>query len=154
MPLKSLEHLATKVIYETLPANWNTFDLARFSPAKQLWDYQQTALKLALSVLCKYYEDFADYEPGEDVTTNGTRKEKFTQWYEDGMSLTPKERASLNLSLRKAKLAMREMVGSFLPLDEEDPPAGESCVTGEVGGQRRLAASALAVGDGDGVCEH
>ena len=44
MPLKSLEHLAAKVTYETLPANWNTFDLVRFSPAKTLWDYQQQAL--------------------------------------------------------------------------------------------------------------
>ncbi len=121
MPLKSLEHLAAKIIYETLPANWNSFDLARFSPAKQLWDYQQTALKLALGVLCKYYEDFADYEPGEVATTNGTRKEKLTQWYEDGMLLAPKERASLNLSLRKAKLAMREMVTNFFPLDEDEP---------------------------------
>ena len=43
MPLKSLEHLAAKVIYETLPANWNTFDLMRFSPAKQLWDFSEAA---------------------------------------------------------------------------------------------------------------
>lgn len=121
MPLKSLEYLAAKVVYETLPANWNTFDLARFSPAKQLWDYQQTALKLALGVLCKYYEDFADYEAAEAAITNSTRKEKLKQWYEDGMMLAPKERASLNLSLKKAKLPLRELVSDFFPLDEDEP---------------------------------
>ena len=50
MPLKSLEHLASEVDFETLPANWNTFDLARFSPDKTLWDYQQQSLRLALAV--------------------------------------------------------------------------------------------------------
>ena len=49
MPLKSLEHLAARTVYEALPANWNTFDLERFSPGKRLWDYQTNALKLALA---------------------------------------------------------------------------------------------------------
>ena len=35
MPLKSLEKLAGKIVYEALPANWNTFDLVRFSTGKQ-----------------------------------------------------------------------------------------------------------------------
>jgi hypothetical protein len=121
MPLKSLEHLAAKQTYEALPANWNTFDLARFSPAKQLWDYQETALKLALCVLCKYYEDFADYQPGESAVTVSNRREMLARWYEDGMLLTPKERASLNLSLAKTKLSLRELVREFFPLDEDEP---------------------------------
>lgn len=121
MPLKSLEHLAAKVTYETLPANWNTFDLARFSPTKELWEYQQTALKLALNVLWKYYDDFADYETGEAATVTATRKEKLVQWYEDGMLLSPKERKTLSLSLGKAKLTLRELIDTFFPLDEDDP---------------------------------
>jgi hypothetical protein len=61
MPLKSLEHLAARTVYEALPANWNTFDLERFSPGKRLWDYQTNALKLALGVLWKFYDDFEDF---------------------------------------------------------------------------------------------
>ena len=51
--------------------------------------------------------------PGETATAEQqSRKRRLAEWYEDGMMLTPKERASLNLSLRKAKLALREMVTS------------------------------------------
>jgi hypothetical protein len=29
--------------YESLPANWSSFDLMSFSQQKQLWDYQQAS---------------------------------------------------------------------------------------------------------------
>ena len=121
MPLKSLEHLAIKTPFETLPPNWNTFDLARFSPGKQLWDYQQKSLQLAISVLFKYYEDFTDFEPGEDAAADAEREQKMVDWYQDGMALADKERASLNLNLKKAKLPLRTLVGNFFPLDDEEP---------------------------------
>lgn len=121
MALKSLEYLAAKVNFDTLPANWNTFDLARFSQAKRLWDYQQTALKLALGVLFKYYEDFGDFSPGEGDDTDQVRREKLVEWYEDGMALTPRERQSLNLSLARAKAPLRALVTEFYPLDEDKP---------------------------------
>ncbi|MFH0907444.1 MAG: hypothetical protein V1929_01600, partial [bacterium] len=81
MPLKSLEHLATTIPYESLPPNWNTFDLARFSPSKQLWDYQQDAVKRASSVLFQYYETFDDYVPGQDDGADAVRREKMEDWY-------------------------------------------------------------------------
>ncbi|MBI4025941.1 MAG: DEAD/DEAH box helicase family protein [Verrucomicrobia bacterium] len=121
MPLKSLEHLPAKVNYETLPANWNTFDLARFSPAMRLWDYQQQSLKLALGVLFKYYEEFDDFSPDQDAGADKVRKEKLAEWYQEGMTLSSRERASLNLSLHKAKLALRSLLADYFPLDEEDP---------------------------------
>src|SRR4029077_8860875 len=99
MPLKSLEYLADKVAYETLPPNWNTFDLARFSPAKSLWDYQRQALQRAPAVLFRYYEEFGNYGPGEQAGANDVRKERLEEWYRDGMLLSSRERAALNLSL-------------------------------------------------------
>ncbi len=83
MPLKSLEHLAARTVYEALPANWNTFDLERFSPGKRLWDYQTNALKLALGVLWKFYDDFEDFTPGEADTTDAERRERLAEWYQD-----------------------------------------------------------------------
>lgn len=121
MPLKTLEHLAGKTPYETLPANWNTFDLQRFSEDKRLWDYQQNALKLALVALYKYYEDFLDYEPEQDYTAEIERKEKLADWYDLGMALSAKERKALDLNLKKAKLPLRQLLGEFYEVDEEAP---------------------------------
>jgi hypothetical protein len=119
--MKSLEHLISKQAFESLPANWNSFDLGRFSRGKALWKYQQDALKGALSVLWKYYEDFEDYVPGADLYADRERREKLASWYEHGMHLTPKERKSLNLSLKKAKRALRLLLEDYFPLDEEEP---------------------------------
>lgn len=57
-----------------LPANWVDLDLSSFSQDKTLWDYQQRALQNALKALWNYYEDFADYQPGEDLKTGSDRK--------------------------------------------------------------------------------
>ncbi len=119
--LKSLEYLADRVPYESLPADWNTFDLARFSPGKSLWDYQQQALQRALAVLWKYYEEFDDFIPGQDAGADGVRKEKLVQWYEDVMLLSARERRSLDLSLARTKLSLRSLVTDYFPLDETEP---------------------------------
>jgi len=121
MPLRTLEHLAVKTPFETLPANWSTFDLARFSPGKRLWDYQQKSLQLALGVLFKFYEDFRDFEPGENTEADVERKAKMADWYRDGMGLSDKERTTLNLSLKKTKSSLRTLVREFFPLDEDEP---------------------------------
>lgn len=121
MALKTLQHLASKTPFETLPANWNTFDLASFSPGKHLWDYQQEALQLALAALFKYFEDFTDYEPGEGDAAGQERKTKLADWYEDGLALPPKERKALNLNLKKAKTSLKEMLADYFPFDEDEP---------------------------------
>lgn len=121
MPLKSLEFLADKVAYETLPPNWNSFDLGRFSRDKTLWDYQQKALQSALSTLFKYYEDFEDFRPGDDEGADAERREKLREWYEDGMHLSQRERKTLDLSLKKAKFGLRQLLADFYTFDEDDP---------------------------------
>ena len=75
----------------------------------------------ALSVLWKYYEDFEDFVPGADQFADSERREKLTAWYEHGMHLTPKERKSLNLSLKKAKRPLLLLLENYFSLDEEDP---------------------------------
>jgi hypothetical protein len=121
MPLKSLEYLASKIPFDGLPANWNTFDFARFSRDKRLWDYQQEALSLATRVLFRYYEDFDDFTPGQDAGADQIRKTKLAEWYRDGMILSDRERESLNLSLHKTKLALRSLVAEYFSFPEDDP---------------------------------
>ena len=121
MSLKSLEHLVSKQAFESLPSNWNSFDLGRFSKGISLWKYQQDALKGALTVLWKYYEDFEDYIPGGDLHADRERREKLADWYQFGMHLAPKERKSLNLSLKKAKRTLRLLLSDYFTLDENEP---------------------------------
>lgn len=63
----------------SLPANWRDFDLGTFSRGKQLWAYQQTALRNALAALWKFYED------GEAATPEAMAglKERYLRWYLD-----------------------------------------------------------------------
>ena len=121
MPLKSLDSLAEKVDYESLPSNWNAFDLGRFSSSKELWDYQRKALKSALSILFKYYEDFEDYRSGHDGDADAARRQKMREWYEDSMHLSPRERKTLNLSLTKTKFNQRQLLADYYAFDEDNP---------------------------------
>jgi len=97
-----LQHMVEDIPDTTLPANWVDFNLTAFSQDKTLWDYQQRALQNALKALWKYYEDFADYQPGEDLKTNTDRKRQLWQWYQDNGL---REEFSLDLSRRNHRLA-------------------------------------------------
>lgn len=119
--MKTLEQLVTKTPFETLPPNWNEFELARFSREKQLWDYQQTSIKQAVVGLFKYYEDFVDYEPGEDESAHLERKVQTCDWYTHGCPLSPKERKGLSLNLKKTKLPIRELLDNYYEFDEDAP---------------------------------
>lgn len=78
-----LQDMIEDLRFEDLPPAWNTFDLESFSKDKRLWDYQQNALKNAIKVLWKYFEDFADYQEKENLEINGERKRDFFKWYQD-----------------------------------------------------------------------
>ena len=87
--------------FEDLPANWNSFDLESFSKNKRLWDYQQEAVKNAVKVLWKYFEDFVDYQKGEGLQLNPERKQKFFKWYRDnGLE----ENLAIKIDKRKRKI--------------------------------------------------
>ena len=72
-----LQDIIENLGFEDLPYNWNSFDLESFSKSKKLWDYQRDALKNAIKVLKKYFEDFVDYQGGEKLEANQKRKKKF-----------------------------------------------------------------------------
>jgi len=78
-----LQDMVRSPRFEDLPANWNSFDLESFSKTKKLWDYQQDAVKNAVKVLWKYYEDFVDYQEKESLETNKERKQEFFRWYKN-----------------------------------------------------------------------
>ena len=81
--MKKLQDFLADIDFGRLPPTWTTFDLADFSPDKQLWDYQQEALQFALLALWRYYEDIADYHPGELPDVDDRRKVQLWQWYLD-----------------------------------------------------------------------
>ena len=99
--------------FDALPANWSTFNLASFSKTKTLWGYQQDALKNALKVLWKYFEDFVDYQPGEPLDKNQERRQKLFQWYkENGLS------EDLSLKLDKRKRNIYNLLTDYYPQED------------------------------------
>lgn len=99
--------------FDNLPASWSTFDLADFSRTKTLWDYQQEALKNAIKVLWKYFEDFADYEPGEPLDRNQERKKRLFQWYEDnGLA------EDLSIKVDKRKRNIYNLLTDYYPQED------------------------------------
>jgi type III restriction enzyme len=83
MPRVYLQEMVDDIQFDGLPVNWNAFELGAFSGTKSLWDYQQKAVENAIKALWKYYEDFHDYQPGENADANRERKQKFFKWYRD-----------------------------------------------------------------------
>ncbi len=81
--MRKLETLLDEITFDALPPAWTTFDLARFSRAKRLWDYQQTALQNAVKTLWKFYEDCGDFVPTESLNVNTARKLQMMQWLVD-----------------------------------------------------------------------
>jgi hypothetical protein len=76
-----LQTMVEAISESSLPLAWAGLDLETFSHAKTLHDYQQAALRNARNALCKYYEEFADYQHGEPLAQNEQRKAKLWQWY-------------------------------------------------------------------------
>lgn len=78
-----LQQMLKKIPEEALPPTWRDLDWASFSETKTLWDYQQDALRNAVRMLWKYYEDSRDYRPDEDPEeANRRRKADLWWWYQ------------------------------------------------------------------------
>ena len=108
-----LQDIIEDLRFEDLPANWNSFDLENFSKSKKLWDYQKDALKNAIKVLWKYYEDFVDYQKGERLEVNQERKENFFQWYKDnGLE------ENLDIKLDKRKRNIYNLLTQYYPHED------------------------------------
>jgi len=108
-----LQDMVDDIRFDTLPVNWVTFDRQEFSATKKLWDYQQEALENAVKVLWKYYEDFADYQPDENISVNQRRKEKLYQWYQDnGLD------ENLDISLNKVNRNIRDLLADYYETED------------------------------------
>ena len=106
-----LQDIIEDLRFEDLPANWNSFDLESFSKSKKLWDYQKNALINAVKVLWKYFEDFVDYQKGEELSQE--RKQNFFNWYKDnGLEET------LNIKLDKRKRDIYNLLIGYYPQED------------------------------------
>ncbi|MHA1344324.1 MAG: DEAD/DEAH box helicase family protein, partial [Promethearchaeota archaeon] len=110
----SLENIIGDLRFEGLPSNWNSFYLDYFSKSKRLWDYQQKAVKNAIKVLWKYFEDFEDYKEGEKLELNQERKEKFYKWYKDnGLE------EDIDIKIDKRKRNIYNLLTEYYPQDNK-----------------------------------
>jgi type III restriction enzyme len=111
--LQSMQSMVEGISDSMLPQAWVDHDFGFFSHTKRLYDYQQQALRNALKALCKYYEDFGDYQQGETDDANRQRKQRLWQWYRDnGLS----EDLTIQLKLLKPELAdlLREYYADYI----------------------------------------
>ncbi|NPB03430.1 MAG: DEAD/DEAH box helicase family protein [Thermotogae bacterium] len=105
-----LQHMVEAISDDHLPANWRWLDVETFSKDIRLWDYQQKAIQNAIKLLWKYYEDFRDFKPDEDLDANAERKRRLWQWYQNnGLS------ASLDIDLKDKNYRLRELLLEYYP---------------------------------------
>ena len=106
-----LQDIIEDLRFEDLPANWNSFDLEAFSKSKRLWDYQQEAVKNAIKILWKYFEDFVDYQRGVEVSQE--RKQKFFNRYKDnGLE------EDLDIKLDRRKRNIYNLLTEYYPYED------------------------------------
>lgn len=110
----SLQDMIEDIRFDDLPANWTHFDLITFSRDKEFWDYQQRALRNAITALHKYYEDFADYQPKESADINKHRKHKFAQWYRDNG-----QEEDLDIALNSNR-TLTGLLGDYYPIGKDN----------------------------------
>ncbi|MCS6876324.1 MAG: DEAD/DEAH box helicase family protein [Aquificaceae bacterium] len=101
-----LQNMLRDIDFQSLPSEWaNIADLERFSYRKSLWDYQQEALKNAIKMLWKYYEDLrAD-------------KQELYRWYvENGLT------QNLDISLEGRRATINKLLTAhFEAIDGKIP---------------------------------
>ncbi len=96
-----LQNMVKDIDFANLPPTWNFSEkyLTNFSD-KKLWNYQKDAIKNAIKVLWKYYQDFVDYQEGENLEGNQERKRKLFEWYKNnGLD---KNQVNINLKDKKS----------------------------------------------------
>ncbi len=79
-----LQNIADDISFDELPVKWQNFDFKKFSKEKDFYDFQENALKNALKILYKYYDDNEaeiDYNEKEKIDINQKRKERFFSFY-------------------------------------------------------------------------
>ena len=117
MPRVFLQDIIEDLKFEDLPTNQDSFDLESFSKSKRFWDCQQSAVKNAIKVLWKYFEDFVDYQRGERLEISQKRKQAFFKWYEDnGLE------ENLDIKLDKRKRGIYKLLTEYYPPEDRKIP--------------------------------
>lgn len=104
-----LQNMVENLPADVLPAGWADLDMQQFSREKQLYEYQQVALRNALRALWKYYHS---------PSTPDDLKSSYMDWYteyglEEDLSI-PLDRSSF------AKRTLSSLLESCYPANEED----------------------------------
>lgn len=110
--MRKLQTLLDDIAFDALPPAWTTFDFARFSKSKTLFDYQAAALENAVKALWKYYDALEDYHAREGADANETRKTKLMQWYLDNHIALETE---LPLGAKRANVAL---MSNYYPITQ------------------------------------
>ena len=109
-----LQQLAQALPDDILPAEWQTFDWAAFSGDIRLYDYQQTALRLAIKALWRYFHGRG---LGDDAGAEALKR-AFWQWYAD---FSPNLDLSLSVNRRsKTGRAQAKLLAAYYPLADDD----------------------------------
>jgi len=110
-----LKNIIDEIPFEYLPENWQSFDLKRFSKEKQLWDFQQEALKAAIKILWRYYEGKIDYQEKEKEEINQERKKYLFSFYKADANY-PEKSADYDLTKNEESKA-KKLLEEFYPVE-------------------------------------
>lgn len=105
-----LQDIINDINYENLDLNWNMFEIPIFSSGKNLYPYQQEAIKNAIKALWKYYQYHVDFTQDENIDTNNERKNKLYQSYnENGLNI------NLDIGYGKIQNNIRKILSEIYP---------------------------------------
>jgi len=110
-----LKNIIDEIPFESLPANWQGFELKRFSKEKNLWDFQEKALKTALKVLWRYYEEKINYQEKEKEEINQERKRYLFSFYEMDSNY-PEDGADYDLT-KKEESKSKKLLEEFYQVE-------------------------------------
>jgi superfamily II DNA or RNA helicase len=110
-----LKNFIDEILFESLPVNWQSFNLKRFSREKQLWDFQEEALKSAIKVLWRYYEEKIDYQDKEKEEKNQERKKYLFSFYKADPNY-PDKGADYDLG-KKEESKSKKLLEEFYPVE-------------------------------------
>jgi len=110
-----LKDILDEISFESLPANWQSFDLERFSREKQLWDFQKEALKQAIKVLWRYYDEKIDYQEKEKIEISQERKKYLFSFYKANPHY-PEKGPDYDLT-KKEESKSKKLLEEFYPVE-------------------------------------
>lgn len=106
-----LQNIVNNISKDSLPVEWQDFDLGRFSQTKTLFDFQQNALENSLKALWLFYSQL-----------NGSKNELFNHYKLNGLS----ENFDYDLSNREGKKAAQ-----YLLAYDNDYPSDDNKISFE-----------------------